>query len=200
MFASRQILSDPANCQRSLGRATLAIPSSLATPTDVLACTVLDVSLGGARVETTRPIEVGESIWLKLGMLKAFGEIKWSRGNTAGIQFDEKLPKPLILSLRGDFVDPQDLAAVEALMAARDWVIGTPGERSKAARTSEVLGSGEWKAPESGASRQSLARSDVRTASSRSRDTTHIDKRSVRVILCSAVAGALIGVLSVILV
>jgi hypothetical protein len=72
--------------------------------------------------------------------MKIFGNVKWVRDNLVGIQFEEKLPKSVVLDLRGEVVDPETLAEMEAMLAARNWVIGTPMDRSKTERMADVLG------------------------------------------------------------
>jgi hypothetical protein len=143
MDASAPPLSSPsAGCKRSLGRAVLGIRSSLATTADILDVEIADLSLSGAGVLAPRPLETGQSVWLDLGRIKVFGEVRWCRGMNAGIEFEDRLPKAVVLNLRGDVVDAQELAKAEARMAARNWVVGMGADRSRADRLAEVLGWG----------------------------------------------------------
>ena len=66
--------------------------------------------------------------------------MKWVRGNLVGMQFEEKLPKSVLLNLRGEAIDPEVLAEMETMLAARNWVIGTPIDRAMNGRLAEVLG------------------------------------------------------------
>jgi hypothetical protein len=125
---------------RTYGRADVALRGHLQSPLGRTPCWVRDLSLGGARVETEQEAAPDQAIWLYLGKLKIFGTVKWVRGHLAGIQFEDKLPKSIVLSLRGEAVDPEALVEMEAMLAAQNWVIGTPMDRPKSLHLADVLG------------------------------------------------------------
>lgn len=184
------------SCLRSYGRASVALRSSLATPHGNVRCLVLDISIGGARVVTDQTIEIGEALWLSLHKVKVFGSVQWVRGKEIGVKFEEKLPKALVLSLRGDNVDPKALEEVEAMLVAQDWVVGTPSVRPKSMRIADVLG-----APNKGASgtdRVNVARRPQRALASRKADrtSTGVDRRVLLIFLSAAAIGSMAGIAS----
>lgn len=185
-------------CKRSYGRAKLTLRTKLDVPSGRINGIIQDLSLGGAKVEVEQPIEVGSSLWLALHKLKVFGTVRWARGNAIGVQFDVKLPKSFILSLRGENVDPEELRAIETILAARNWVIGSPINRSKSLRLADVLGS-RSEQPHGG----SHAPVPGRRPSSRGRHHPHeaagLNMRALAFVICSALFGGLLGIGSVFL-
>lgn len=167
----------------------MALQTNLETPLGRARCTVIDLSLGGAQLETAEPVDLGESLWLWLGKAKVFGTVQWARGNMIGVQFEEKLPKALVLSLRGDHVDPKALEEVEAMLVAQSWVIGTPAARPKSTRIAQVLG---------GPGQADGARPAQLTRDSRQADPagTGIDRRVLLIFLFAAAIGAAAGIAS----
>lgn len=127
-------------CLRNYGRADVALRGYLESPRGRTPCWVRDLSLGGARIETEQELAPDQAVWLYVRKLKIFGTVKWVRGDLAGIQFEEKLPKSVVLNLRGEVVDPEALAEMEATLAAQNWVIGTPVNRPRSVRLADVLG------------------------------------------------------------
>lgn len=189
---------DPANatCQRTLGRAALTLRSRLVTSSGNVICTVIDLSLGGARIEIERHLEIGETVWLTLGRVKVFGEIRWFNGRTAGIHFEKKLPKAVVLNLRGEAVNQQELAEIEAKMAARDWAEGTPPTRTKRDRLDEIIGLTKYGTELPHSSNPTTGRQG---AAGRMRSESLHNRLAIQVITCSAVAGAIAGIISVLL-
>lgn len=116
------------------------MPASLEMPIGPISCTICDVSLGGAKIDIDHPVPVGESLWLSLGKVRVFATVQWVRGKQIGVKFEEKLPKALVLSLRGETVDPKALEDAEAALAAKKWEGGGVGTRPKDARIADVLG------------------------------------------------------------
>lgn len=183
------------SCVRSYGRAIVALQSSFETPHGNVPCSVLDLSLGGARVATDQTVEAGASIWLSLHKLKVFGTVSWARDNLIGIQFEENLPKAIVLSLRGESVDPEELERVEAMMAAQKWVIGTPTDRPRSMRLADVLGSRNAGPVASIQSGVFEAQPSVRGEGFA--DRRGIDRRALLVMVFAAMTGVLIGIGSV---
>lgn len=170
--------------------------TSLETVHGRVRCSVLDLSLGGAQLQTDQAIDPGEALWLSLYKVRVFGTVQWTRGQMIGVQFEEKLPKALVLSLRGDDVDPKALEEVEAMLVAQDWAVGSPVARPKSLRIADVLG-----APNQGSA--GPGRSGVVAAPgtvSDSRRATRLEHGLIRqallLIIFSAVAGGLIGIAS----
>lgn len=185
-------------CERSYGRADLSMRTTLDVPSGRINGIVQNLSLGGAKIEVEELIEVGSSLWLTLHKLKVFAIVRWARGNVIGVQFDVKLPKAFILSLRGETVDPEELREVETVLAARNWVMGSPMNRSKSLRLADVLGS---------RSEHSYGGSHASVPERRpfSRGRHHqpkaagLDKRALAFVICSALIGGLLGIGSVFL-
>jgi hypothetical protein len=174
--------SPAAACQRGYGRAVMALATRLETPVGPVSCTVRDLSLGGARLEVGQAVEPGEALWLVLGKVKVFGTVQWARGGQIGIKFEEKLPKPLVLSLRGEAVDPQAVEDAEATLIARKWAGGAPGTSAKDARIADVLGT--WNPGSIAAGRSGGRRATVSGAK----------RQAIKYILYAAGAGALVGI------
>jgi PilZ domain len=186
-------------CLRSYGRAEVDLQTSLETPHGRVRCLVLDLSLGGARVLADQPVELGEALWLMLRKAKVFGTVQWVQGNEIGVQFEEKLPKTLVLSLRGDSVDPQALEAVEAMLDAQDWVIGSPTARPKTLRLAEVLGARTENSAGSNRSGVASAPPSVSNLRNGAKAGAGIDRRALLLIFFAAVIGSLIGIASFLL-
>jgi hypothetical protein len=56
----------------------------------VLECTALHISAGGARIRIHQRFEIDSTVVLVIDRLGVFpGEIRWQRGNHAGIRFLE---------------------------------------------------------------------------------------------------------------
>ena len=172
--------SDQSACQRSHGRATMMVPVKLETPLGAVSGTMLDLSLGGARVETRHAIPRGEALWLVLGKVKVFATVQWARGGRIGVKFDEKLPKALVLSLRGEVVDPKALEDAEARLTAQKWQGGRPATRAKEVRIADVLGTWNPGSMAAGGKRRGAPEGAI--------------SQALRFILCAAGVGALIGV------
>lgn len=190
MFAPERIISEEsAACQRRFGRTPLAVRTFLTTPTGRVPCVVLDLSLGGAKVEAAEAIGVGASICLTLQKVTVFGEVKWSRGISCGIQFQEKLPKALVLSVRGEFINPDQLEDIEAMLAAQNWVVGSPVGRTNTARLAELIGS----RPSNSSAPTPPGRPSRHVATSDS----GADRRSLLIVVSAAFVGTLFGLGSV---
>lgn len=127
-------------CRRSYGRAEITVRTRLATTQGKVSGQILDLSLGGARLESDRAIAPGASVWLALQKLDVFATVQWARGKVIGVQFEEKLPKALVLSMRAESLDPEVLEAIEAERQARHWVTGTPVNCPGTLRPADILG------------------------------------------------------------
>ena len=177
-------------CLRTYGRADVTLRGYLDSPLGRTPCSIRDLSLGGARVETEQKLAPDQSIWLSLGKLRIFGTVKWVRGNLVGIQFEEKLPKSIVLNLRGEAVDPEALAEMEAMLAAQSWVIGAPVDRPKSVRLADVLGAREKQPdkPLTGSTQAAGVPLPERSTIDQSGK-----RRAAAIIAMSAVTGLLIG-------
>lgn len=186
-----------APCLRIYGRADTTLRASLDSLLGRAPCWVRDLSLGGARVETEQRLAPEQSVWLSIEKLRIFGTVKWVRGNLAGVQFEEKLPKPVVLKLRGEVVDPEALAEMEAMLAAQNWVVGTSVDLPKSVRLAVMLGASSKR------SDQSLTGS-AQAAAGFLHDEAPIDRnaswRAVAVVALSAAVGVLIGLGSILIV
>ena len=181
-------------CLRTYGRAEMALRGYIESPLGRSPCHVRDLSLGGAGIETEQKLAPDQSIWLTLSKLKIFGTVKWVRGNLLGIQFEEKLPKSVVLSLRGEVVDPEALAEIEAMLAAQNWVIGTPIDRPKSVRLADVLGLGSGRIDKSFTEGAKASGNG-----SVNKTSTHLSgkRRAAAIIAMSAAFGLLMGLGSI---
>jgi hypothetical protein len=127
-------------CQRNLGRAEVAVDAVLQDPRGRFACTISDLSLSGARIETTRSIEPGQDLWLTIEKLRVFCTVQWQRSGAIGVCFEQKLPKVFVLGLLGETVDRDALKEAEAMLAARDWVMGGQAPRPRNLSLADLLG------------------------------------------------------------
>lgn len=118
---SRQ--ADDSN-RRNAGRALLAFPSKLALSEGNFNCVLEDISLGGARISCDRNIEFGRELWLKFDRFKVFGIIAWSYGREYGIEFEERIPKAIILEMQGYAVDLEAYEKDQGMVAAKAYVLG----------------------------------------------------------------------------
>jgi PilZ domain len=167
-------------CQRDFGRAPIAMPARLETPLGAISCTICDVSLGGAKIEADHPVPIGESLWIALGRVRVFATVQWARGQLIGVKFEEKLPKALVLALRGETVDPKALEDAEAALIAQKWEGGRAARNPKDVRIADVLGT--WN-PASIASGQASGGEIRRSGGA-----------AVSLLLYAALFGALIGI------
>ena len=189
-------LTSDARCLRIHGRAEVALRGFVETPQERVPCWVRDLSLGGAQVEVEEHLAPDQLIWLSIRKLRIFGTVKWVRSNLAGLQFEEKLPKSVVMNLRGEVVDPEALAEVEAMLAAQNWVVGTPMDRPKSMRIADVLGS-RGRGPD----QQWSAGGGVpeRSGLQRSKNDRGLKRRAAAIIALSAAIGLLLGLGSVLI-
>jgi hypothetical protein len=185
-----------ASCLRAYGRADVELRGYLETPHGRKPCWVRDLSLGGACVEIEQILAADQSIWLSLQKLKIFGAVKWVRGNLAGIQFEEKLPKTVVLNLRGKVVDPEALSEVEATLAAKNWVIGTPTARPRSVRIADVLGARAVR-PDQPLASGAQAPEGVRPG--RAPNGRSSNRRTAAIIALAAAIGLLLGLGSILI-
>lgn len=196
------IIAEPAEsttgapCLRAYGRADVVMRAYLETPNGRKPCWVRDLSLGGACIETEQILASDQSIWLSLQNLKIFGAVKWVRGNLAGIQFEEKLPKTVVLNLRGEVVDPEALSEAEAMLAAKNWVIGTPTDRPKGVRIADVLGARDRSSDQPLASG---AHAPEGLRPERAPNGRSSNRRAAAIIALSAAIGLLLGLGSILI-
>jgi hypothetical protein len=133
---------DDESCRRDAGRAQLHFPGKLALSDGNYDCVLEDLSLGGARISSDRTIEHGREVWLKFDRFEVFGTVTWARGGQYGIEFEERLPKSVILEMQGYAVDFDDYEAYQGKMAAKAHVYGDGQAplRSPLMRLLEVVG------------------------------------------------------------
>ncbi len=119
----------------------MSFPGKLALSDGNFDCVLEDLSLGGARVSSDRAIEQGREVWLKFDRFEVFGTITWANGGQYGIEFEERLPKSVILEMQGYAVDFDDYEEYHSKIAAKAHVIGdAPPLRSPLMRMLEVVG------------------------------------------------------------
>jgi hypothetical protein len=85
--------------RRALTRTSVSCPVQLRLRTRTLKGRINDISEAGAGVETLRPLSSGTRIELTLPDLPPMtASVEWSKGNSAGVQFDEPLPANVLLN------------------------------------------------------------------------------------------------------
>lgn len=55
------------------------------------ACRIVDISRGGACLDTDRAHEIGEQVSFSRGPLQVKGKVVWSRGKRFGVRFDDPI-------------------------------------------------------------------------------------------------------------
>lgn len=115
--------ADAAN-RRGNGRAPMSFPTAILLSEGKFPCKLEDLSLGGARISTARKLERGRTLWLKLDKLEVFGVVSWAGEGQYGIEFEERLPKVVVMQMQGFSVDLDEYEAAQGRLAARDWVVG----------------------------------------------------------------------------
>jgi hypothetical protein len=87
--------------------------------------TLLEVSANGARLEGHGLPQAGKEIILRCGSVEAFGEVVWSEGDCRGIQFDEKLSPPDLITIRAHAAAVQhSRLSPEERQGVADWMNG----------------------------------------------------------------------------
>lgn len=124
MDVSAEILSEDASCRRGNGRAPVSFPTAIMLSDGQFPCTLEDISLGGARIRIDRRLEPGRSLWLKLDEHEAFGTVAWASDGEVGIEFEDRLPKAIVLQMQGYSVDLEEYEAAQCRRAAKDWAVG----------------------------------------------------------------------------
>ncbi len=88
---------DPVEERRTSPRTQVTCPAQLRLPTRVLKGHLTDISGGGASVETLRPMDIGTCLILTLPDLPPLRAcVRWSSGNSSGLEFDEALPPDVL--------------------------------------------------------------------------------------------------------
>lgn len=141
MVALAETRHDDGACRRAAGRAHLAFPGKLELSEGNFECVLEDLSLSGARISCDHKLKAGRPVWLSFDRSKVFGTITWSRGREHGIEFEERIPKSIILEMRGYASDIEAYDKHQGIVAAKTYVFGE-GEvvRSPLMRLLEVVG------------------------------------------------------------
>ena len=87
-------------------------------------CVLEDLSLGGARISCDRKIESGREAWLKFDRFKVFGTITWVHGRQYGIEFEERIPKSVIMEMQSFAADYEAYEKHQGTVEAKAYVIG----------------------------------------------------------------------------
>ena len=129
------------SCRRVAGRALLAFPGKLALSEGNFDCVVEDLSLGGARISCNRKMEPGREVWLKFDRFKVFGTLTWCHDGQYGIEFEERIPKSIVLEMQGYAANFEEYDRHQGTAAAKAYVVGE-GQvvRSPLMRLLDVVG------------------------------------------------------------
>lgn len=111
--------------RRRDSRLRVELPARLLTLTANVRASLCDLSQSGARLRHEGPLDRGEEGVLRWLEFETFGQIVWSRGGFAGLEFDGLLAPAILLETR----DRADYGLVpdekrEAYARARDWYRG----------------------------------------------------------------------------
>ena len=83
------MFNSPENSRREHQRREHVIEARLMTEAQWHDCRLLDVSVGGAKVQHAHETPEGSSAWLEIGNFGKFRiSIMWRRGEVSGIRFD----------------------------------------------------------------------------------------------------------------
>jgi hypothetical protein len=93
--APQQGTSQPWEDRRQHGRWRVRWWAQIEVGTDLLACTVSDLSVSGAKIQTSRPTTFDEPVRIALPPFGEFkGEVIWTRDDHIGVRFaDEEHPR-----------------------------------------------------------------------------------------------------------
>jgi hypothetical protein len=128
-------------CRRTVGRALLSFPCKLELSEGKFKCVLEDLSLSGARVNCSQKIDPGRQAWLIFDRFKVFGTITRCHGLEYGIEFEEHIPKSIILEMQEHAVDLEAYDRQHGMVAAKDYVIGeTRIVRSPLMRLLDIVG------------------------------------------------------------
>ena len=116
--------SSPGRRARSRLRVQLGV--KLTTLTSTQNAMLVDISLNGARIALTRPIEEGLDVVLEWGPFEAFGKVLWRHEDTCGVRFYDPISPEALIATR-DIDDNRLLPGDRELTreAAADWAQGT---------------------------------------------------------------------------
>jgi len=86
-------LAKPVDRQRHPRHATL-VPGKLISGENEVDCEVLNVSVGGAKIRISEPIETNSHVCVKIRRVGEFnGRVAWRNGTTMGVEFHDELTK-----------------------------------------------------------------------------------------------------------
>ena len=110
--------------RRRDARLRLGVPAQLITLAGQYTVNLADLSQSGAHVTARFPFEISRDAVLIWMGFEAFGRVVWHSGSEAGIEFDELLPKPVLLRTREE-VDSGKVRSFEEEMyeGARSWYL-----------------------------------------------------------------------------
>ena len=124
MMVLAQDWQDEESCRRGVGRAILAFPGKLMLSEGKFDCVLEDLSLGGARISCDRKIDSGREIWLKFDRFEVFGTITWVHGRQYGVEFEERVPKSIIIEMQSYAADYEAYEKRQGTDEAKAYVIG----------------------------------------------------------------------------
>lgn len=114
--------------RRGAARLRLAIPVRLITTHSNLTCVLLDLSLTGARLGLSAPLQPGDCAYLQIDQIEVFAEVvrrsSGVGGGVNGVVFDEPLSQAEVLAVR-HHAETFEQREREALRdQVRRWVSG----------------------------------------------------------------------------
>ena len=111
--------------RRSERRARVLLEASAEAIAGHAQVTLLEVSAHGARLEGHGLPAEGKEIILRCGSVEAFGTVVWSDGDCRGVEFDEKLSPPDLITIRAEAAAVQhSRLSPEERQGAADWLNG----------------------------------------------------------------------------
>lgn len=136
------IAVDATSCRRRVGRAAISLPCAAILVDGKVPCMIEEISLDGARIRISHPLDPGRTLWLKLDAYEVFATTIWGKKHSYGIEFDDPLPKVVLLQIQGHAVNLKHYEMALSERAAKNWVMGGAARpsRSPLIRMLDVLG------------------------------------------------------------
>lgn len=110
--------------QRSNSRARLHLSARVTTFNGTFACTLLDMSQTGGKVQSTEIPAVGAMVVIEGLPLELFGTVRWRRNGMFGFEFDVPMSVPKVVALRHHAEGERQRQKDATITYARSWVTG----------------------------------------------------------------------------
>lgn len=114
--------------RRRAPRETIVLAASVLTIERSRCATIVNVSTKGAKLRGCGDVEVGDDLWVKVGVIDTLATVAWRKGELCGIAFDEPLGEEDLRHLRSEAKNTLVMRMTpEERAAALDWINGFAG-------------------------------------------------------------------------